>query len=73
VSNVEYGYRFYDHAGCVGPLTREQVLAKLRDDNAVFPVERRAIAEGRWSGWADSDDLLCEIARTPGDAEEATQ
>lgn len=58
MSEKQYGYRFYDGAGCFGPLPKEAVLAKMDNDLSVIPVERSVILGGRsWSPWKDSDDF----------------
>lgn len=54
----QYGYRFYDNVGASGPLTREQVLAKLLDDLSAIPLERHRPPGGVWSGWTESSELL---------------
>lgn len=54
----QYSYRFYD-AGTtfINPLSRDEVLDKMRHDLAVIPVERTRLPHGAWGPWRDSDEL----------------
>lgn len=57
----QFGFRFYDSRVPIGPLTRDQVLAKLRDDTATIPLERHYLGDGRWSPWTESNELMLEV------------
>lgn len=53
----QYGYRRYaDGRPTVGPIPRAQVLARMREDKGVVPVERPGIP-GAWRPWTDSAEL----------------
>lgn len=61
MTDKQYGYRFYDTRECAGPLPRDEVLAKLRDDLATIPVERHQLTNSVWSSWHESHELMAEV------------
>ena len=57
MSEMQYGYRFYDSFSVVGPLSRDEVIAKMQEDRAVIPVERHRAIDGIMTFWKDSSDF----------------
>jgi hypothetical protein len=63
-----YGYRLYANGShVVGPIPREQVLKRMRNDKGVVPVERPGIP-GAWRPWTDSAELAREAEQATDDA-----
>jgi hypothetical protein len=62
MSDKQYAYRYYDSGDAyIGPLPREQVLAKLHEDLSTIPLERHRLTGDDWSAWGlwvESRELL---------------